>query len=521
MNRTVTVIPARRRTGNLVAKETRPKLKIAAYCRVSTDSDEQATSYEAQVEHYKSFISRNDEWEFAGIYADDGISGTNTKKREEFNRLIEDCMLGRIDMVITKSISRFARNTLDCLKFIRQLKDKNIPVFFEKENINTMDSKGEVLLTIMASLAQQESESLSKNVKLGLQFRYQNGQVQVNHNRFLGYTKDEDGKLVIEPKEAKVVRRIFYEYLHGYSLKNIADGLQKDGILTGAGKEKWRAETVRGILCNEKYAGDALLQKTYTIDVLNKKRVANKGIVPQYYVENSHEAIIPRNLFMQVQEEMLRRSNLHAGRDNKRRCYSSKYALSGKVFCSKCGDTYRRISWNNRGKRTVVWKCATRVEGGPKACNGEIIQEEELHRSVMEAINQSIGNRDYILDILETNIESVIYSSRDGEIERIENELENLQTELLKKANSHQPYDELSDEIDRLREEKQNILTEKANQEEIKRRIEEMRSFLKTHLTILDEYDDGVVRTMIERITVYDDKFEFMFKSGISLDIER
>lgn len=179
MNRTVTVIPARRRTGNLVAKETRPKLKIAAYCRVSTDSDEQATSYEAQVEHYKSFISRNDEWEFAGIYADDGISGTNTKKREEFNRLIEDCMLGRIDMVITKSISRFARNTLDCLKFIRQLKDKNIPVFFEKENINTMDSKGEVLLTIMASLAQQESESLSKNVKLGLQFRYQNGQVQV------------------------------------------------------------------------------------------------------------------------------------------------------------------------------------------------------------------------------------------------------------------------------------------------------------------------------------------------------
>lgn len=273
MSRTITVIPARRRTGNLVAKETRPKLKVAAYCRVSTDSDEQATSYEAQVEHYRSFISRNSEWDFAGIYADDGISGTNTKKREEFNRLIEDCMLGRIDMVITKSISRFARNTLDCLKYIRELKDKNIPVFFEKENINTMDSKGEVLLTIMASLAQQESESLSKNVKLGLQFRYQNGQVQVNHNRFLGYTKDEDGKLIIEPEEAEVVKRIFYEYLQGYSLKNIAEGLQKDGILTGAGKAVWRAETVRGILCNEKYAGDALLQKTYTVDVLNKKTV--------------------------------------------------------------------------------------------------------------------------------------------------------------------------------------------------------------------------------------------------------
>lgn len=191
----ITVIPAKKRVGNTATAESKPKLKAAAYCRVSTDSEEQATSYDAQVTHYTEFIRKNPEWEFAGIYADDGISGTNTKKREEFNHMIEDTMAGKIDMIITKSISRFARNTLDCLKYIRQLKEKNVPVFFEKENINTMDSKGEVLLTIMASLAQQESESLSKNVKMGIQFRYQNGEVQVNHNWFLGYTKDENGHL--------------------------------------------------------------------------------------------------------------------------------------------------------------------------------------------------------------------------------------------------------------------------------------------------------------------------------------
>ena len=279
-NRNVTVIPARQRMGGGIKKEEKPKLRVAAYCRVSTDSDEQATSYETQIEHYTSFIQKNPEWELAGIFADDGISGTNTKKREEFNSMIDECMAGKIDMIITKSISRFARNTLDCLKYIRELKSKNIPVFFEKENINTMDSKGEVLLTIMASLAQQESQSLSQNVKLGLQYRYQQGLVQVNHNRFLGYTKDEDDRLVIVPEEAEIVKRIYREYLEGASLAQIGDGLEADGILTGAGKKQWLATTIKKILSNEKYIGDALLQKTYTVDFLSKKRVKNNGIVP-------------------------------------------------------------------------------------------------------------------------------------------------------------------------------------------------------------------------------------------------
>lgn len=304
----VMVIPAKRQIGNTGRKQdAKPKLRVAAYCRVSTDSDEQATSYEAQVEHYTEYIKKNPEWEFAGIYADDGISGTNTKNREAFKRMIEDCEAGTIDMIITKSISRFARNTLDCLKYIRQLKEKNIPVFFEKEAINTMDAKGEVLLTIMASLAQQESQSLSQNVKLGLQFRYQNGQVQVNHNRFLGYTKDEEGNLVIDPEQAEVVKRIYREYLEGYSMDKIAAGLEADGILTGAGNPRWHTSTINKILRNEKYIGDALLPKTYTTDFLNKTRVKNTGIVPQYYVEGNHEAIIPREIYMRVQEELVHR----------------------------------------------------------------------------------------------------------------------------------------------------------------------------------------------------------------------
>ena len=370
MNENVTLIPARRRAGNRIIKENKPKLRVAAYCRVSTDSDEQAGSYEVQVQHYTEYISRNKDWELAGIYTDDGISGTNTKKREGFNGMIEDCMAGKIDMVITKSISRFARNTIDCLRYVRQLKEKNIAIIFEKENINTLEASGELLLTIMASLAQQESASLSQNVKLGLQFRYQEGKVQVNHNHFLGYTKDEEGNLIVDEDEAAIVRRIFREYLEGARFRDIANGLERDKIKTGGKKYKWHLSTIQGILQNEKYMGDALLQKTITTDFIEKTRIKNDGTVPQYYVKDSQEAIIPRDIFVQVQEEMTRRANMYTGIDGtKKRVYSSKYALSSICICPKCGDIFRRVAWNNRGKKSVVWRCCTRVENGPEACD--------------------------------------------------------------------------------------------------------------------------------------------------------
>lgn len=517
----ITVIPARRHFGNSAKESEIPKLRVAAYCRVSTDSDEQATSYEAQVEHYTDYIRKNPEWEFAGIFADAGISGTNTKKREEFNRMIDEAMAGKIDMIVTKSISRFARNTLDCLKYIRQLKEKNIPVYFEKENINTMDAKGEVLLTIMASLAQQESQSLSQNVKLGFQYRYQQGQITVNHNRFLGYTKDENGQLIVDLAEAVVVKRIFREYLEGASLQQIGRGLEADGILTGAGKTKWRAETLQKILKNEKYIGDALLQKTYTVDFLEKKRVPNNGLVPQYYVENSHEAIIPRDLYMQVQEEMIRRANLHSGQNRKKRVYSSKYALSSIVYCSKCGEIYRRVVWNNRGKKSVVWRCCARMENGPGTCGADAIHESELQSLVVRGINRTLARKDTMNETLQKNIESVL-SGVDGiPFDEIDSRLEKLQKELLKVANSKGNYDSITDEIYRLREAKQNALMGNAEREGMKQRINEMQQFLEDQTQDITEYDEQLVRRLIEKIMVYDEKVTIKFKSGTSVDERR
>lgn len=518
MSRNVTVIPAIRRVGNNIKAEDKPKLRVAAYCRVSTDSDEQATSYDTQVDHYTIFIQKNPEWDFAGIYADDGVSGTNTKKREDFNRMIEDCNSGKIDMIITKSISRFARNTLDCLRYIRELKDKNIPVYFEKENINTMDSKGEVLLTIMASLAQQESQSLSQNVKLGFQFRYQNGEMTVNHNRFMGYTKDEDGNLVVDEAEAVVIRRIYREYLEGKSLIQIGRGLESDGILTGAGKERWRPETIKKMLSNEKYIGDALLQKTYTVDFLTKKRVKNEGIVPQYYVENSHQGIIPKDLFMQVQEEMIRRANMKAGK--KKRVYSSKYALSSLVFCPKCGDIYRRVAWNNRGKHSIVWRCCTRVQGGPDACDAETILEEDLQIATVAAFNALYSSRDSMVEILKNNIAEVI-DSPETTLDGVQTRLEEVQQELLKKANSKQNYDALVQEIMDLREKKQNIMVEAAEQNGYKKRIAQFEEYLQNFNQELTEYDEQLVRLYIKTVTVYDEHYEVEFKTGFKLNIER
>ena len=515
----IMVIPARKRVGSTATKEKIKKLRVAAYCRVSTETEEQNSSYEVQVAHYTEFIKKNTEWEFAGIFADDGISGTNTKKRDEFNRMIAECMDGNIDMVITKSISRFARNTLDCLQYIRQLKDKNISVYFEKENINTTDVKGEVLLTIMASLAQQESQSLSQNVKLGLQYRYQQGKVQVNHKRFMGYTKDEDGNLIIVPEEAEIIKRIYREYLEGQSLVGISRGLEKDGILTAAGKPRWRPESVKKILQNEKYIGDALLQKTVTVDFLTKKRVKNEGHVPQYYVENSHEAIIPKELYLQVQEEIHRRSNIYTGASKNKRIYSSKYALSAITFCGDCGDIYRRVYWNIHGRKEFVWRCVTRIEQGPEVCKNRTVKEDELYGAVMTAINKLLAGGNNIIKTLEENIYAVIGETTEYQISEINNLLEEKQKELIKLANKGQDYEYLAEEIDELRDKRQILLVEDASLSGENERINELIEFIRKNKFRTLEYDDKLVRKIIQNVTVYEDNFIIAFKSGIEMEI--
>ena len=518
VSKNVTVIPARKHARKS-SDEEKPKLRVAAYCRVSTDSDEQATSYEAQIEHYTAYINGHPDWELAGIYADDGISGTNTKKRDEFNRMIDECMAEHIDMVITKSISRFARNTLDCLKYIRQLKDKNIPVFFEKENINSMDSKGEVMLTIMASLAQQESQSLSQNVKLGLQYRYQQGEIQVNCKWFLGYAKDENKKLIIVPEEAEIVKRIYREYLEGASMLKIARGLEADGILNGAGREKWHTSNINQILRNEKYIGDALLQKTYTTDFLTKTRVKNHGIVPQYYVENSHEAIIPREIFMQVQEELIRRRIVHTSPNGKNRTFSSNHCFAQMIICGNCGEVFRRVHWNNRGKKSVVWRCVSRLENTGLFCDARTVAESQIEQVLVTAINQTLCDKDAFLATLQENIETVIAHENDQTLSGIDAQLQELQAELLKLASSKADYEDVADEIYRLREEKQKVQLQNVGRDELKKRIADMGAFLREQPTAIAEYDEPLVRRLIEKVTVYEDKFAVEFKSGVTMDV--
>lgn len=289
---------------------------------------EQLKSLTNQISALTRMVATVEQWRLVDI---DIASAKSKSSRKDFVRMIDDCKQNKVDIVITKSVSRFGRDTIDTLEALKELRESNVRVIFEKENINSLDSKGEIMLTIMSSLAQEESRSLSTNVKWGITHRFQNGEIMVNHNRFLGYTKDEKGELIIDPEGAEIVKRIYREYLEGASLLEISRSLERDKILTAAGKAKWHSEAIKKILKNEKYIGDALLQKTYTVDFLSKKRVINNGIVPQYYVKNSHEAIIPRELYMQVQEEMVRRSNLYTGKS--KRIYSSKFALSSIVFC--------------------------------------------------------------------------------------------------------------------------------------------------------------------------------------------
>jgi len=495
-------------------------LRVAAYCRVSTTLEQQESSYEAQVSYYTEKIQQNPNWKLAGIYADDGKSATNTKKRDDFNAMIEDCMAGKIDLVLTKSVSRFARNTVDSLQNIRKLKEKNIGIVFEKEGVNTLEGTGELLITILSSQAQEESRNLSENTRWGLIRRFEDGVVSVNHNKFLGYTKDEDGELVIVPEEAEIVRRIFRLYLEGFSILQITRALETDGVKTVTGKDKWSDSVVAKMLQNEKYIGDALLQKTYTVDFLSKKRVKNNGIVPQYYVENSHEPIIPRELFMQVQEEMVRRANLRSGKGGRKRVYSSKYALSSIVYCGNCGDIYRRVHWNNRGYKSIVWRCVSRLEEKGSECTAPTINEETLQAAVVKAINELLANKEPFLSVLQKNIATVLNEENDNTTDDIDRNLEELQQQLLIQAKSKNDYEDVADEIYRLRELKQNALVEKAEREGKRQRLAEMTDFLNEQSCELEEYDEQLVRWLIERVTVHDDRIEVEFKSSIAIDIE-
>lgn len=386
MERNITVIPAKSRNRAKSNSAAVRKLRVAAYCRVSTDQEDQMHSFEAQVDYYTKYIGEHENYQLAGIYADGGISGTSTKKREQFKKMIQDCEQGRIDMVITKSISRFARNTQDCLMYSRKLKNLGIGIVFEKEHINTLDSTGELLFTILSSLAQDESRNISENCKWGIRSKFKNGEMHINTSTFLGYDKDEDGRLIINPEQAVTIERIYNEFLWGNNPQTIARGLEDDGVPGCIGQTKWYPSTVIGILKNEKHMGDALLQKTYTADFLTKKQVRNHGELTQYYVKESHTGIIDRERWNAVQQEFERREDFK----NKHGLANYSYGVeinpfTCRVFCGKCGTLYTRHSWKSRG--IIQWQCKNYRKYNDKACDNAIIKQADLEKAFVKAFN--------------------------------------------------------------------------------------------------------------------------------------
>jgi DNA invertase Pin-like site-specific DNA recombinase len=370
------------------------KRRVAAYARVSTDSDEQFTSFEAQVDYYTRQITANPDWTMVEVYTDEGISGTNTKRRDGFNRMIADALAGKIDLIITKSISRFARNTVDTLTSVRQLKEKGVEVYFEKENIYTMDSKGELLITIMSSLAQEESRSISENVAWGKRAKCEEGKVYLPYKQFLGYEKGLDGLPQIVEEQAKTVRLIYSLFLGGLMPSGIAKRLEAMSILSPAGKQRWQTSTVESILKNEKYKGDALLQKTFCVDFLTKKMKRNEGELPQYYVEQSHPAIVSPELFDEVQQELKRRREArYVGRCG---CFSSK------IICGECGSYYGRKVWHSNDKyRTVIWRCQHKYDNG-EPCKTPHVTEDQIKAAFVEEMNRVIANKDQVLADIRT-----------------------------------------------------------------------------------------------------------------------
>lgn len=378
---------------------------MAAYCRVSTDQEEQLNSFENQVAYYTKYIDEKPEYQMADIYSDEGISGTNTKKREGFNRMIADCEAGKIDLVITKSISRFARNTQDCLFYSRKLKALGIGIIFEKENISTMDASGELLFTILSSLAQEESRNISENCKWAIRHNYQQGIVHVNTKGFMGFDADKDGNLVINPEQAKIVRRIFREFEEGWTPNEIAQGLNDDKIKGVKGKAAWNGATIRGMLNNEKYQGDARLQKTFTQDYLTKKRVKNEGQIEQYYVENSHKGIIPKDEWEAVQMELDRRlaycEEVGLARFGNVKIRS---AFISRCVCGKCGAAYERKSWTKRNE--YFWSCHNKDLRNGKTCNSDNVKDESIRKAFVIAWNSVVKDRDKLMPTWEDMKES-------------------------------------------------------------------------------------------------------------------
>lgn len=511
------------------------QLRVAAYCRVSTQMDEQLNSYEVQKRYYTDKINSEPKWSLVGIFADKGITGTSALKRDEFQKMIRMCKKNKIDMIITKSISRFSRNTVDCLTYVRLLKSLGVDVFFEEQGLHSKDAGAEFYITIYGSIAQSEAENISANVRWGKDHSAKEGNVSFRYKNFLGYRKGIDGKPEIDAEEAVIIKRIYNSYLSGDSLGCIAKSLERDNIKSPAGKNIWTTGTIRSILTNEKYIGDALLNKTYVEDCISKKIKKNNGVRPKYYVENNHPAIIDKETFNRVQEEIARRVGKRkvkqVGTKTELSKYSSKYALTELLICGECGTPYRRCTWTYKGMKRVVWRCISRLDYGKKYCkHSPTMDEKTLQNAIVEAILENAVKNSNLLSNLKHHISMGLCS------ENTEDKTIDIQ---IKIAKLNEEYNNLLskltadiDDIENIENQMVEVITKKHSLEQeleiykqqqeknknLTSRLEQIFQIIETLKNHPLKYDDKIIRQIIDCVIVESkDKIKVVFVGGFEI----
>ena len=494
------------------------QLRVAAYCRVSTKEEEQASSYEAQCEYYTDKIMSNKEWTMAGIFADEGITGTSTKKRTEFLRMIRQCKQKKIDLILTKSIQRFARNTLDCINYTRILRQLGIGVLFEKENINSLPADSEFMITMYGAMAQSESESISGNIRRGRQMHAKVGTLKVPCHRLYGYKKDADGRFCIVPEQAEVVREIYERYKNGASLRNLKDWLEGNQIKTVLGTADWSVSVIKGILTNEKYCGDVLLQKTFCTDVISKKIVKNVGQMAQYYMPDHHEAIVSREQYNAVKAEMARRSALRSPSKSAvtgRSCYTSKYALSDRLVCGECGTLYRRCTWTSLGRKYPVWRCTSRLNYGTKYCHDSpTIKEEPLQNAILSAINAAMSDKPVLLDRIKNAVslellpvqgQTMSLADIEHRLVQLDEQFQQLLAEAIDaedKEACNTQFAEILAEQTALKKQKEGILQSSTDADRVCTRMKQAEETIENAAPTITEWNENAVRQTVERVTV-------------------
>lgn len=539
--KTVTLIEPKK--SFVVDKEKHKQKRVAAYCRVSTDSEEQLTSYTNQMRVYTEMINSNKEWEFAGLYADEGISGTKADKRPQFKKMIDDCHKGKIDYIITKSVSRFARNTVECLKYVRILKARGIGIYFEEQKIDTLKNDSELYLVIYAGFAQSESESISKNITWSFRKKFEEGTPIFQYKKLLGYRKGEDGKPEIVPKEAEVVERIFTMYLAGMTLDVIAKTLQAENLQFENKTFTFSKPMIFNILQNEKYCGDCILQKTITVDPIDKVRKPNEGEVPMWLVENSHPAIISREIFHRTQEEMSRRRTINPVSKKNTMTASgrySKYALKDVLQCGECGTRYRRVTWSKKGNKKIVWRCCNRLDYGTKYCKDSLtVEETQLKQAIVRALNKfnSENSATYLMLMRSTIGDAIGLNGGSDEIDLLERRIDALNKRMISLVNdsvengsdieAHEDeFKAISEQIEQLRRRIIAIQESQREDGELQARLKEIQDTINEREANKDVYDDSIVRQMIECIKVFKDgRLLIIFGGGyeveVNLDLEK